>query len=92
VKLSNGQFNGTGHLCELHYEAIAGYPQRDAMAWQTSPSMFADVISVPAPDAPSGRYIVPIKLWSVRSLGTMTVMLDSINVDGATALAMTTSN
>ena len=92
VKLGNGQFNGTAHLCELRYEAIAGYPQQDAMAWQTSPKMFADVIPVPAPDAPSGRYIVPIKLWSVRSLGTMTVTLDSIKVDGATALAMTTSN
>jgi hypothetical protein len=92
VKLGNGQFNGTAHLCELHYEAIAGYPQQDAMAWQTSPKMFADVIPVTAPDAPNGRYIVPIKLWSVRSLGTMTVTLDSIKVDGATALAMTTSN
>ena len=92
VKLGNGLFTGTAHLCELHYDAIAGYPQRDAMAWQTSPSMFADVIAVPAPDAPSGRYIIPIKLWSVRSLGTMTVTLDSIRVDGATALAMTARN
>jgi hypothetical protein len=92
VQLGNGLFNGTAHLCALHYEAIAGYPQRDAMAWQASPSMFADVIAVPAPDTPGGRYIIPIKLWSVRSLGTMTVTLDSIRVDGAAALAKTARN
>jgi hypothetical protein len=92
VELGDGLFNGTAHLCELHYEAIAGYPQSDAMAWQTSPKMFADFIAVSAPDAPGGRYVVPIKLWSVRSLGTMTVTLDSIKIDGVTALAMTARN
>ena len=92
VKLGNGLFNGAAHLCELHYVVVAGYPQRDATAWQTSSKMFADFVEVPAPDAPSGRYIVAVKLWSVRSLGTMTVTLDSIKVDGAQALVMTAKN
>ena len=85
VKLNNGLSNGTAHLCEIHYDAIAGYPQRDALAWQTSPKMFADFVDVPAVDAPNGRYVIALKLWSVRSLGTMTVTLDSIKVDGEAA-------
>jgi hypothetical protein len=83
VKLGDGLFDGTAHLCEIHYDAIAGYPQRDAMAWQTSSNMFAEFIEVLAPGTPNGRYIVPVKLWSVRTLGTMTVTLDRITVNGA---------
>jgi hypothetical protein len=92
VKLGNGLFNGTAHLCEIHYDAIAGYPQSDAMAWQTAPKMFADVVDVPAADASNGRYVVAVKIWSVRSLGTMTVTLDSIKVDGAAAIGMIARN
>jgi len=92
VKLDNGVFNGTARLCEIYYDAIAGYPQRDALAWQTSPKMFADVVDVPAADAPNGHYIVPIKLWSVRTLGTMTVTLDSVKADGVAPTGMIAKN
>jgi Protein of unknown function (DUF3108) len=88
VKLGNGLFNGNAHLCEIHYDAIAGYPQRDAMAWQTSARIFGDFIEIPAPGLPDGRYVVPVKLWSVRSLGTMTVTLDRIRVDGSVPTSM----
>jgi hypothetical protein len=83
VKLDDGVFNNVAHLCEIHYTAIAGYPPRDVMSWQTSPKMFADVVELGVPGSPSGRYIVPLKLWSTRTFGTMTITLNKISVDGA---------
>ena len=83
VKLGTGLFNGATHLCQIHYDAIAGYPQRDAMAWQTSSKMFADFVEVPAPGTPNGRYLCTGRNFgSVRNLGIVTVTLDRIRVDG----------
>ena len=92
VTLSNGLFNGSAHLCEIHYDAIAGYPQKIVSNRRAPPKIFADFVDIPAQDAPDGRYVVPVKLWSEMSLGTMTITLDSIKVDGAPALAMTARN
>jgi hypothetical protein len=92
VKLGRRLFNGNAHLCEMHYDAIAGYPQSNVMEWQTSPKMFADFVDVPALGAPSERYVVPVKLWSVRSLGTISVTLETIKIDGTTPLGMTARN
>jgi hypothetical protein len=83
VTLNNGLFSGSAHLCEIHYDAIAGYPQRIVSSRRAPPKMFADFVDVPAQNAPGGRYVVPVKLWSEMSLGTMTVTVDTIKVDGA---------
>ena len=84
VTLSNGLFNGSAHLCEIHYNAIAGYPQRLVSNRRAPPKIFADFVDIPAPGTPSGHFMVAVKLWSTLSLGTVTVTLDAIKVDGAT--------
>ena len=50
--------------------------------------MFADFVDVPAANTPSGRYVVPVKLWAPMTLGTMTVALDTIKVDGAAPVVL----
>ena len=80
VALENG-FHATAHLCELYFVPIAGYPQQ-MVKRRDPPRMFADFVELEAPLAPNGRYVVPVKLWSELSLGTVTATLDTIKIDG----------
>lgn len=83
VKMPNGVFNGTAHLCQIHYNQIAGYKQKIVKEGKALPPMFVDFADVPAKDAPNGHFVVAIKLWSALSWGTVTATLDGIKVDGA---------
>jgi len=90
VKLNNGLFSGNAHLCQIHYKQIAGYDQKLVRAGRAYPDTFMDVVTLPAADAPDGHYTVPIKVWTSLSLGTMTVTLNAIKVDGAVPVGMDT--
>ncbi|HEX3808716.1 MAG TPA: DUF3108 domain-containing protein [Rhizomicrobium sp.] len=85
AKMDNGLFNGTAHLCQIHYNEIAGYKQKILKEGEALPQMFAWFVDVPAKGAPNGRYVVAIKLWSTLSLGTVTATLDNLKVDGGAA-------
>jgi hypothetical protein len=54
--------------------------------------MFADIVQLAAPGTPNGRYIIPVKLWSVRTFGTMTISLDKISIDGVSPQKMGLKN
>ncbi len=84
IKLDNGLYNGTAHLCRLRYHQIAGYKQEilnaDKSKW---PPIFAIVADVPAAGAPNGHYVVPLKLWSKTKWGTVTVELTKLKTGEA---------
>jgi hypothetical protein len=82
LALDNGLKSANAHLCELHFLPIAGYPQK-VTTRRHPPKMFADFIELPDPGTPNGRYVVPVKLWSEMSLGTVTATVDTIKLDGA---------
>ena len=88
VKLGNGLFNGNAHLCQVTFNHIAGYKQKIVTQRQNFPKMFADFADIPAAGAPNGHYVVAVRLWSAQSLGTVTVTLDTIKVDGMAPLGM----
>jgi hypothetical protein len=92
VRLTNGLFNGNAHLCQIHYNQIAGYDQKLVRAGRPFPDTFMDVVSFPAAGAPDGRYTVPVKFWSSLSFGAMTVTLDAVNVDGSDPLGPDSNN
>jgi Protein of unknown function (DUF3108) len=80
VKLSNGMFDGTAHLCQIHYDEIAGYKQKIVKEGKTLPDMFVDFADVPAPGTPNGRYVVAVKLWASLSFGSVTATMDDLKV------------
>jgi hypothetical protein len=80
-KLSLGPYQGSGHLCELHFVPIAGYPQRLIMERRDPPKMFADFVDVAETGTPNGRYVVPVKVWAELSLCTVTATLDSLKLE-----------
>jgi hypothetical protein len=79
VKMENGVYTGTAHLCRVRYRQIAGYKQEiingDKQKW---PPIFALVADVPAAGAPHGHYVVPVKLWSKTKWGTVTAELSKL--------------
>jgi len=85
VKLEDGLFDGTAHLCTIKYHQIAGYKPKmikEGQSWPTIYGLFADV---PAANAPNGHYIVALKLWASTGWGTVSVHLTKLNVDGTDA-------
>lgn len=82
--LSLDHYQGSAHLCELHFVPIAGYPQRLVMQRRDPPKMFADFVDVPETGTPNGRYVLPVKVWAELSLGTVKATLDTIKIDGVT--------
>ncbi len=84
VKLDNGLFNGTAHLCQIHYNQIAGYKQKIIEEGKKLPPMYGLFADVPSAAAPSGHYVVAVKLWADTGWGTVSVYLTQLNVSGAT--------
>jgi hypothetical protein len=82
VELKNGPFNGNAHLCQIHYNQIAGYKQKIVKEGKSLPDMFVDFAEVPAPGTPNKHYLVAVKLWASLTLGTVTATLDELKVDG----------
>jgi hypothetical protein len=82
VKLDNRLFDGTAHLCQIHYTQIAGYKQKIVKEGKKLPDMFVYFADVPAPETPNGHYIVAVKLWASLPLGSVTATLSDLRVDG----------
>lgn len=78
VTLAGGLFKGVAHLCQLHYRQIAGFKQKILKEGAALPPIFGDFGDVPAPGAPNGHYVVPLKLWSHVSWGTVSVVLTNL--------------
>ncbi|HWF63674.1 MAG TPA: DUF3108 domain-containing protein [Rhizomicrobium sp.] len=89
LSLNHGLYQGSAHLCELHFVPIAGYPQRLIMDRRDPPKMFADFIDVAETGTPNGRYVMPVKVWAELTLGTVTATLDTIDMDGEVLANMT---
>jgi hypothetical protein len=77
-------FNGSAHLCQIHYNQIAGYKQKIIEEGKKLPPMYGLFADVPSAAAPSGHYVVAMKLWADTGWGTVSVYLTQLNVSGAT--------
>jgi hypothetical protein len=82
VKLANGLFDGRAHLCQLHYNQIAGFKQKIVREGKALPPMYADFADVPGAGGPNGHYVVALKLWSALSFGTVSAELTQLHVGG----------
>ena len=86
LKLDNGLYNGTAHLCRIRYHQIAGYKQEIVSGKKSSwPPIFALVADVPDAGAPHGHYVVPLKLWAKTDWGTVTVEISKLKTGGGEA-------
>ena len=79
-------FNGTAHLCQLHYRQIAGFKPKILKEGAAFPPIYGDFAEFPAAGAPRGRYVLPIKLWSRLTFGTVSAELTSLQIATPTPL------
>jgi len=78
IKLHDGLYTGTAHLCRVHYHQIAGYKPKMLREGKKWPPIFALLGDVPDARAPFGRYIVPLRVWAKTEWGTVTVELSKL--------------
>jgi len=78
VKLASGLYNGRAHLCQLHYNQIAGFKPKILKEGKAFPPMYADFADVPG--GANGHYVVALKLWSALSWGTVSAELTRLQV------------
>jgi hypothetical protein len=81
VKLENGLYRGTAHLCQLHYNQIAGFKPKILKEGREMPPAYAWVAEIPSAAAPNGHYLLPLKLWASTGFGTVTATLTQMKVD-----------
>ncbi|MBV8799857.1 MAG: DUF3108 domain-containing protein [Alphaproteobacteria bacterium] len=74
VKLE-GLYSGSAHLCQLHYNQIAGFKPKILKEGRALPPAYAWVADFPDTAMPIGRYLLPLKLWAATGFGTVTATL-----------------
>lgn len=68
-------YSGAAHLCQLHYRQIAGFKPKILKEGAAFPPIYGDFADIPAAGAPDSRYILPLKLWSRLTFGTVSAEL-----------------
>ncbi len=85
VKLDDGLFDGTAHLCKIKYHQIAGYKPKMIKEGKNWPPIYGLFADIPSASAPNGHYVLAVKLWADTWWGTVSVHLTQLNVNGADA-------
>jgi uncharacterized protein DUF3108 len=80
VKLEGGIYSGKAHLCELHYNQIAGFKPKLLREGRALPPAYAWVAEIPSASAPLGHYLVPLKAWTSTGFGTVTATLTQMKI------------
>jgi hypothetical protein len=83
VKLDGGLYTGKAHLCELHYNQIAGFKPKLLKEGRALPPAYAWVAEIPSTAAPLGHYLLPLKAWTSTGFGTVTATLTQMKLDGS---------
>jgi len=80
VKLDNGLYSGKAHLCQLHYNQIAGFKPKILKEGRALPPAYAWFADIASATAPYGHYLLPLKLWSSTGFGTVTATLTQMKI------------
>lgn len=86
VKLQSGLFTGKAHLCQLHYNQIAGFKPKILKEGKAFPPIFGWFADVPSPNSPNGHLLIALKVWASTGWGTVTADLSEIKVNGGAGL------
>lgn len=73
---------GKAHLCQMHYHQIAGFKPKILKEGKAFPPIYGWFVDVPSASAPSGHYLIALKVWASTGWGTVDATLSQIRVDG----------
>jgi hypothetical protein len=64
----------------LHYRQTAGFKPKILKEGAAFPPIYGDFGDFPAPNSPSGHYVVALKLWSRLKWGTVSAALTKFTI------------
>jgi hypothetical protein len=73
---------GKAHLCQLHYHQIAGFKPKIMKEGKSFPPIYGWFADVPSANAPSGHYLIALKVWASTGWGTVDATLSQLQVNG----------
>ena len=80
IKMDNGLYAGKASLCQIKYRALAGMRPNVLKANQSFPAINAWVVNYSG--AAGHSFAVPVKVWADTKYGQLSVVAESIKIDG----------
>ena len=81
IKMDNGLYAGRATLCQIKYNQLAGFKPRVIKANETFPTINAWVVTYPSATRGS-EYVVPLRVWADTPYGLVSVVANSLKIDG----------
>jgi Protein of unknown function (DUF3108) len=82
VKLETGVYAGKAHLCQMHYNQIAGFKPKILKEGRAFPPIYGWFADIPSAAAPNGHYLIALKIWASTGWGTVAATLTQMKVGG----------
>jgi len=82
AKLSTGVYNGKAHLCQMHYNQIAGFKPKILKEGKAFPPIYGWFADIPSADSPNGHYFIALRVWASTGYGTVVAELNQLKIDG----------
>jgi len=73
---------GKAHLCQMHYNQIAGFKPKIMKEGKSFPPIYGWFVDVPSPNAPSGHYLIALRVWASTGWGTVDATLSKLQING----------
>ncbi len=86
IKMDNGLYAGHALLCQIKYHQLAGFKPRVLKANESFPTINAWVVTYPSATKGSD-YVVPLRVWADTPYGMVSVVANSLKIDGQTPKA-----
>lgn len=84
--LSTHIYNGKAHLCQMHYDQIAGFKPKILKEGKAFPPIFGWFADIPSADSPNGHYFIVLKVWASTGYGTVAAELNKLKIDGGSGV------
>jgi hypothetical protein len=81
IKMDNGLYAGRASLCQIKYNQLAGFKPRVLKANESFPTINAWVVTYPSATRGSD-YVVPLRVWADTPYGLVSVVANSLKIDG----------
>jgi hypothetical protein len=81
IKMDNGLYAGHALLCQIKYHQLAGFKPRVLKANESFPTINAWVVTYPSVIKGSD-YVVPLRVWADTPYGMVSVVANSLKIDG----------
>ncbi len=86
IKMDNGLYAGHALLCQIKYHQLSGFKPHVLKANESFPAINAWVVSYPSAVRGSD-YVVPLRVWADTPYGMVSVVANSLKIDGQTPKA-----